>query len=66
MTSYYSLVFQKLLWNGLNNIKASLQKQENIAFPFKLSVPRTCVGNFTSVLHNAFKNVKSDLKIFSY
>lgn len=53
MTPYYSLVFQKLLWNGLNNLKTSLQKQENITFPFKLSVPRTCVGNFTSVLCNA-------------
>lgn len=45
MTPYYSLVLQKLQWNGLNNLKTSLEKQENITFPFKLSVPRTCAGN---------------------
>lgn len=40
---------------GSKNLKTSLEKQENIIFPFKLSVIRTYVGNFFRNLSNALK-----------
>lgn len=37
------------------NLKTSLEEQENIIFPFKLSVIRTYGGNFFRNLSNALK-----------